>query len=103
VVRAKAAADARYEKSRIMLTWLATATEPQGGIVALVIGIAMVVFAWPMARWGLGVYFGRDIRAGKMRRDGPRLKKATIIVTVTYVIVGAVAVYIGTHWAQTGG
>lgn len=86
-----------------MLTLLATATEPKGGIVALVVGIAMVVFAWPLARWGLGVYFGRDIRAGKLRRDDPRFKKATIIVTVAYVIVGAVGVYIGTHWAQTGG
>jgi|GEM_PF-6049935 hypothetical protein len=43
------------------------------------------------------------MNSGKMRRDDPRFKKATIIVTVTYVIVGAVAVYIGTHWAQTGG
>jgi uncharacterized membrane protein YuzA (DUF378 family) len=86
-----------------MLMLLATATEPEGGIVFLVVGIAMVVFAWPMARWGLGVYFGRDIRAGKLRRDDPRFKKATIVVTIVYVIVGAVGVYIGTHWAQTGG
>lgn len=69
----------------------------------LVVGIAMVVFAWPMARWGLGVYFGRDIRAEKMRRDDPRFKKATIVVTIVYVIVGAVGVYIGTHWGQVGG
>lgn len=90
-------------KARIMLTLLATAKESEGGIAALVIGIAMVVFAWPMARWGLGVYFGKEIRAGKLRRDDPRFKKATIVVTIVYVLVGAVAVYIGTHWGQAGG
>jgi hypothetical protein len=66
-------------------------------IVFLVLGIAMIIFAWPLAGWRLSSYFWRDLAESKLRRTDRRFRRTRVTFTVVYIIVGAVfvAVWIG--------
>ncbi len=64
-------------------------------IVLSVVGIAVIVFAWPLAGWRLSSQFWRDLAEGRLRRTDRRFRRMRVIYTVVYVIVGAVFVAVG--------
>jgi hypothetical protein len=51
---------------------LAATLHREVGLGFLVVGIGMIVFAWPGASWGLSVYWGKMERAGRVKRDERR-------------------------------
>jgi len=65
------------------------------GAIFLVVGVSMVVFARPMARFGISFYFSdHDLAAGLESRSG-RVVLVMTTIRVANTIVDLLAIYIG--------
>lgn len=65
------------------------------GAIFLVVGASLVVFARPMARFGISFYFSDYDFAAGLGSGGSRVALALTIVRVANTIVGLLAIYVG--------
>jgi hypothetical protein len=77
------------------LSDFATNAAHGGQAIPVVVGVLIVVLAWPVtARWGVDYYWAKLLRDGKVRRTDPPLLMR-VVVFVLNVAVGGLAIYIG--------
>jgi hypothetical protein len=61
-------------------------------VVGFVVGVPMVIFARPFAKWGVSVFFAERYRRGELTPADDFMRRIVLWMTVTYVIVGAAAI-----------
>lgn len=68
--------------------------DDEGMTLSVVIGVAMIVLAWPFASWGLSVYWFHWESAGRVR-NASHAKRENVAVALLFALVGAIALYLG--------